>query len=51
MSAAAVTRTAYLGGKLTFEHGANVKVDGQLVKSANAKAEPEGGPGEERKEP
>lgn len=41
MSAVAVGRTAWLGGKLTFEHGANVKVDGQLVKSANAgKEEP-----------
>lgn len=38
MSAVAVGRTAWLGGKLTYEHGANVKVDGQLVKSANAGA-------------
>lgn len=48
MSAVAVGRTAWLGGKLTFEHGANVKVDGQLVKSANAKPVPEG---QEHKEP
>ena len=48
MSAVAVGRTAYLGGKLTFEHGANVKVDGQLVKSAHA-APPESG--DEKKEP
>ena len=26
----------YLGGKLVYEHGANVKVDGQLVKGAHA---------------
>ncbi len=51
MSAVAVGRTAWLGGKLTFEHGANVKVDGQLVKSVNAKPEPEGGPGHEHAEP
>jgi uncharacterized membrane protein len=36
MAAVAVTRTGLLGGKLTYEHGANVKVDGQLVKSARA---------------
>lgn len=34
MAAVAVGRTAFLGGRLTYEHGANVKVDGQLVKSA-----------------
>ena len=33
---AAVGVAGYLGGKLTYEHGANVKVDGQLVKSARA---------------
>ena len=38
MSAVAVGRTAFLGGKLTYDHGANVRVDGQLVKSANAGA-------------
>ena len=31
----------YHGGQLTYEHGANVKVDGQLVKSANAEAQAE----------
>ena len=51
MSAVAVGRTAWLGGKLTFEHGATVKVDGQLVKSVNAKPEPEGGAGHEHGEP
>ena len=35
-SAAAVGLTAYRGGRLVYEHGANVKVDGQLVKGANA---------------
>ena len=50
MSAVAVGRTAWLGGKLTFEHGANVKVDGQLVKSVNAKPVPEGGAGNEQAE-
>lgn len=29
------------GGKLVFEHGANVRVDGQLVRSANANPERE----------
>jgi uncharacterized membrane protein len=38
MAAVAVGRTALLGGKLTYDHGANVRVDGQLVKSANAGA-------------
>ena len=28
--------TGYRGGELVYEHGANVKVDGQLVKSVNA---------------
>ena len=32
----AVGWAGYLGGKLVYEHGANVKVDGQLVKSAKA---------------
>lgn len=45
MSAVAVGRTAFLGGKLTYDHGANVKVDGQLVKSAKAPEHPEGEPG------
>ena len=35
-AAVAVGVTGFRGGKLVFEHGANVKVDGQLVKSANA---------------
>jgi len=42
-AAAAVSVAAYRGGKLVYEHGANVRVDGQLVKSAHAapqKAEP-----------
>lgn len=36
LAAGAVGFTGYLGGKLTYEHGANVKVDGQLVKSVHA---------------
>jgi len=36
LAAGAVGFTGYLGGKLTYEHGANVKVDGQLVKSIHA---------------
>jgi len=44
-SAIAVGVTGYRGGKLVFEHGANVKVDGELVKSARAG---EGEHGEER---
>ena len=43
LAAGCVAYTGYLGGKLVFDHGANVKVDGQLVKSAHAaehKAEP-----------
>jgi hypothetical protein len=37
LSAAVVVGLAgYEGGKLVYDHGANVKVDGQLVKSANA---------------
>jgi uncharacterized membrane protein len=47
MSAVAVGRTAYLGGKLVFDHGANVKVDGVLVKSAKAGEHTEGEPGQE----
>jgi len=50
MSAVAVGRTAYLGGKLVYDHGANVKVDGVLVKSAHAEVKPEGGPGHEHAE-
>lgn len=50
MAAVAVGRTAWLGGKLTYDHGANVKVDGALVKSAHAEKHPEGGPGHEHAE-
>lgn len=46
MAAVAVGRTGYLGGKLVYEHGANVRVDGTLVKSAHAAPEHEEGPGE-----
>lgn len=34
MAAAAVSVTGYRGGKLVYEHGANVKIHGQLVKDA-----------------
>jgi uncharacterized membrane protein len=49
-AAVAVGVTAHRGGRLVYDHGANVRVDGQLVKSAHAatqKAEPgeAGGPG------
>jgi uncharacterized membrane protein len=48
LAAGAVGFTGYLGGKLVFEHGANVKVDGQLVKSVHAaEREHEPKPGEE----
>jgi uncharacterized membrane protein len=53
LAAGCVAYTSYLGGKLVFEHGANVKVDGQLVKSIHA-AEREPKPGEadeEKREP
>ena len=36
LAAGAVVATGYFGGKLTYDHGANVRVDGQLVKSAKA---------------
>src|SRR5262245_45950603 len=36
LAAGGVGYTGYLGGKLTYDHGANVKVDGQLVKSVHA---------------
>ena len=39
--------TARLGGKLVYEHGANVHVDGQLVKSIHAGEKPADEPGEE----
>ena len=38
--------TAYWGGKLVYEHGANVHVDGQLVKSVHAGEHPADEPGE-----
>ena len=47
LAAGCVAYTGYLGGKLVFEHGANVKVDGQLVKSVHAaEREHEPKPGE-----
>jgi uncharacterized membrane protein len=47
LAAGAVGYTGYLGGKLVYEHGANVKVDGQLVKSIHAaEREHEPRPGE-----
>jgi len=45
LAAGCVGYTGYLGGKLVFDHGANVKVDGQLVKSIHA-AEHKPEPGE-----
>jgi uncharacterized membrane protein len=45
-AAAAVGVTGYRGGKLVYAHGANVKVDGQLVKSAHA-GKPADEPGED----
>ncbi len=39
LAAGAVGYTGFLGGKLVYEHGANVRVDGELVKSKNAHAE------------
>jgi uncharacterized membrane protein len=52
LAAGAVGYTGYLGGKLVYDHGANVKVDGQLVKSAHAAErahEPRAGEAEEEK--
>jgi uncharacterized membrane protein len=47
LAAGAVGYTGYLGGKLVYDHGANVKVDGQLVKSVHAaEREHEAKPGE-----
>lgn len=43
LAACAVGVTGFRGGKLVYEHGANVHVDGQLVKSVHA--------GERREEP
>jgi uncharacterized membrane protein len=51
LAAGAVGYTGYLGGKLVFDHGANVKVDGQLVKSVHAaEREHEAKPGEAEEE-
>jgi uncharacterized membrane protein len=52
LAAGAVGYTGYLGGKLVYDHGANVKVDGQLVKSVHAaerEHEPRPGEAEEQK--
>ena len=52
-AAGAVGLTGYRGGKLVFDHGANVKIDGQLVKSADAaqiKAEQDSARAERRRE-
>jgi len=52
LAAGCVAYTGYLGGKLVFEHGANVKVDGQLVKSVHAaerEHEPKPGEADEEK--
>lgn len=47
LAAGCVAYTGYLGGKLVYDHGANVKVDGQLVKSVHAaEREHEPRPGE-----
>jgi len=50
LAAGCVAYTGYLGGKLVFEHGANVKVDGQLVKSIHAKPENAEMPGADKDE-
>lgn len=46
LAAGAVGYAAYLGGKLVYQHGANVRVDGQLVKSVHAGEHKEAEPGE-----
>jgi uncharacterized membrane protein len=54
LAAGAVAYGGYLGGKLVYEHGANVKVDGQLVKSVHAaerEHEPRRGEADEKDEP
>ena len=54
LAAGAVGYAGYLGGKLVFDHGANVKVDGQLVKSVHAaerEHEPRPGEADEKEEP
>jgi len=53
LAAGAVGYAGYLGGRLTYDHGANVKVDGQLVKSVHAaerEHEPRAGEAEEKEE-
>ena len=40
LAAGAVGYAAHLGGQLVYQHGANVKVDGQLVKSIHAAEHP-----------
>src|ERR1041385_3630626 len=52
LAAGAVGYAAHLGGQLVYQHGANVKVDGQLVKSVHAaerEHEPRPGEAEEEK--
>ena len=50
LAAGAVGYTAHLGGQLVYQHGANVRVDGQLVKSIHAaEREPTPGEGDEEK--
>lgn len=54
LAAGCVAYTGYLGGKLVYDHGANVKVDGQLVKSVHAaerEHEPRPGEADEEKAP
>lgn len=50
LAAGAVGYAAHLGGQLVYQHGANVKVDGQLVKSVHASEHP-GEADEEKGEP
>jgi len=53
LAAGCVGYTGYLGGKLVYDHGANVKVDGQLVKSVHAAErahEPRPGEADEEKD-
>lgn len=44
-AAVAVGLAGHEGGELVYEHGANVRVDGQLVRSVNAGARERGGEG------
>jgi len=50
LAAGGVGFTAYLGGKLVYDHGANVHVDGHLVKSVHAAEHREAEPGERDEE-